>query len=200
MAATTITRATITDDSGNGTSGTILNAAWVGTAIYDKIDALLTGVTLQQEASNPADTVTLRTKNSSSTGFASHMLGTNEGDNSGALQAFGSSYSTSTSAAASSVRLVSFVSGGLGLVTAGGPHKWWIGTANPMTLAGTGHLVLAEQTTNPGTSELSADAAVSVYTKADKFVIAYNNGGTMTYITLDLDGSDTTWSHSTSAP
>lgn len=200
MAATTITRATITDDSGNGTSGTILNAAWVGTALYDKIDALFAGVTLQQEASDAAGSVTLRSKNSNSTGFASHILGTNEGDNSGALQAFGSSYSTSTSAAASSVRLVSFVSGGLGLVTSGGPHRWWIGTANPMTLASTGHLVLAEQTTNPTTSELAADAAVSVYTKADKLVFAYNNGGTMTYITLDLDGSDTTWSHNTSAP
>ncbi len=40
MAATTITRATITDDSGSGTDGTIINSSWVGTAIYDKVDAL----------------------------------------------------------------------------------------------------------------------------------------------------------------
>lgn len=40
MAQTTITRATLTDDSGAGTDGTIVNAAWVGSALYDKIDAL----------------------------------------------------------------------------------------------------------------------------------------------------------------
>jgi len=63
-----------------------------------------------------------------------------------------------------------------------------------------GHFVLPELTTNPGTSDLTADAAVAIYTKADKLVFAYNNSGTMTYISLDLDGSDTTWTHSTSAP
>lgn len=63
-----------------------------------------------------------------------------------------------------------------------------------------GHLVLEELTTNPGTGDLTADAAVAVYTKADKLVFAYNNGGTVTYVTLDLDGSDTTWTHGTSAP
>ena len=35
---------------------------------------------------------------------------------------------------------------------------------------------------------------------ADKLVFAYNTGGVMTYITLDLDGSDTTLTHGTSAP
>lgn len=40
MAATTITRVTPTDDDGTGTTGTIWNAAYLGTAIYDKIDAL----------------------------------------------------------------------------------------------------------------------------------------------------------------
>lgn len=63
-----------------------------------------------------------------------------------------------------------------------------------------GHLVLEEQTTNPGTSDCAADAAVAVYTKADKLVFAYNNGSVMTYVTLDLDGSDTTWTHGTTAP
>lgn len=201
MAATTITRATITDDSGNGTSGTILNSAWVGTAIYDKIDALFTSSTLTQEATAAAASVTHTVKNASSTGVASLALGTNASDIAALLQAFGASYSTSGSAVASSARIVSNLSAGLGYVTStSSPHRWWIGTANPLTLAGTGHLVFTEQSANPTTSELSADAAMAIYTKADKLVIAYNNGGTMTYITLDLDGSDTTWSHSTSAP
>lgn len=64
----------------------------------------------------------------------------------------------------------------------------------------TGQLRLAELDTNPGTADLAADAALAVYTKADKLVFAYNNGGTVTYITLDLDGSDVTWAHGTSAP
>jgi len=31
-------------------------------------------------------------------------------------------------------------------------------------------------------------------------VIAYNNSGTVTFITIPLDGSTTTWTHSTGAP
>lgn len=57
MAATTITRATVTDDSGAGTDGTIINSAWVGTAIYDKVDALFSatgGITLNQGAGDGA--------------------------------------------------------------------------------------------------------------------------------------------------
>jgi hypothetical protein len=41
MAATTITRYSFTDDTGDGESGDVLNAALIGTSIYDKIDALL---------------------------------------------------------------------------------------------------------------------------------------------------------------
>ena len=49
MAATTITRATITDDDGSGTTGTIYNSAFYGTAIYDKVDALFTApITINQ--------------------------------------------------------------------------------------------------------------------------------------------------------
>lgn len=40
MAQTTISRATMTNDSGAGTDGTIVDAAWIAAALYDKIDAL----------------------------------------------------------------------------------------------------------------------------------------------------------------
>jgi hypothetical protein len=86
-------------------------------------------------------------------------------------------------------------------ITAG--FKWYGGTGSPamqMRLTPANALILTETTANPGTSDLTADGAVAMYNKADKLVFAYNNGGTMTYITLDLDGSDTSWSHSTSAP
>lgn len=53
---------------------------------------------------------------------------------------------------------------------------------------------------NPGTSELTSLGAASIYVKGSKFVIAYNNAGTITYITIPLDGSTATWTHSTTAP
>lgn len=43
MAASTITRATWTDDDGTGTTGTIINNALKNTDIYDKIDAMFAG-------------------------------------------------------------------------------------------------------------------------------------------------------------
>lgn len=82
--------------------------------------------------------------------------------------------------------------------------RWYGGTGTSpvelMALRSAGWLIQKEVTTNPGTSDLTADAAVAIYNKADKLVFAYNNGGTITYITLDLDGSDITWAHGTTAP
>lgn len=82
--------------------------------------------------------------------------------------------------------------------------KWYGGTGSSpselLALRPAGWLVHKEVTSNPGTSDLTADAGVAIYNKADKLVFAYNNGGTMTYITLDLDGSDITWAHGTGAP
>jgi hypothetical protein len=61
-----------------------------------------------------------------------------------------------------------------------------------------------EVAANPSAADLTSGAnakdRLQVYMKADKLVFAYNNAGTVTYITLDLDGSDTTWTHGTSAP
>lgn len=43
MAASTITRATWTDDDGTGTTGTIINNARLGSDVYDKVDQLFSG-------------------------------------------------------------------------------------------------------------------------------------------------------------
>lgn len=59
---------------------------------------------------------------------------------------------------------------------------------------------LPEVASNPTTSVLSSLTQAAIYMKADKLVIAYNNGGTMTYISIPMDGATTTWTHSTSAP
>jgi hypothetical protein len=46
----------------------------------------------------------------------------------------------------------------------------------------------------------AAGDAMHVYMKADKFVIQYNDGGTVRYKFLDLTGVGVTWQHSTTAP
>jgi len=60
--------------------------------------------------------------------------------------------------------------------------------------------VQAEASTDPTSSQLTAGNHFATYRKNDKLVIAYNNGGTITYLTIPLDGSTTTWTQSTTAP
>ncbi len=68
-----------------------------------------------------------------------------------------------------------------------------------------GRYVGTELSSNPAaadvTSGSNAKDKFALYMKADKLVIAYNDGsGTVTYLTIPLDGSTTTWTQSTSAP
>lgn len=63
-----------------------------------------------------------------------------------------------------------------------------------------GWQIATEATANPAVANLLTLGQYATYMKADKFCIAYNNAGTMTYITIPMDGSTTTWTHSTSAP
>lgn len=62
----------------------------------------------------------------------------------------------------------------------------------------------AETSSDPSAADLTSGSNAKdrfqVYMKSDKIVIAYNNAGTVTYISLPLDGSTTTWTHSTTAP
>lgn len=87
----------------------------------------------------------------------------------------------------------SYMAGKLGIGTTAPKSKLHIEGAS-------GWIIADEQDTNPTTTELDANDAIAIYTKANKLVIAYNNAGAMTYVTLDLDGSDITWAHGTSAP
>lgn len=63
-----------------------------------------------------------------------------------------------------------------------------------------GWIIQDEQDIDPSTTELDANDSIAIYNKNNKFVIAYNNAGTITYITIPLDGASTAWSHSTVAP
>jgi hypothetical protein len=60
--------------------------------------------------------------------------------------------------------------------------------------------VQKEASADPTSTQLSAGDQFAIYRKNDKLVIAYNNGGTITYLTIPLDGSTSTWTQSTSAP
>jgi len=57
---------------------------------------------------------------------------------------------------------------------------------------------LAEMGSAPANPTVSAQ--VKVYMKADKFIISYDNAGTMKYRYLDLTSTDATWTYTTSAP
>jgi hypothetical protein len=60
--------------------------------------------------------------------------------------------------------------------------------------------VQAEATTDPTSTQLSDANHFAMYRKNDKLVFAVNIGGTINYLSIQLDGSDTSWSWSTSAP
>lgn len=65
-------------------------------------------------------------------------------------------------------------------------------------------LRFVEDSSDPSASMLTSGAnakdRLGIYMKNDKFVIAYNNAGTVTYIKIPLDGVTTTITHDTVAP
>lgn len=61
-------------------------------------------------------------------------------------------------------------------------------------------LIAKQASANPTTSNLTAGDHFSIYRKANKLIFAYNNSGTMNYLSIPLDGSTTSWTNSTTAP
>lgn len=61
-----------------------------------------------------------------------------------------------------------------------------------------GDVTLEEQSATP--SDPADGAEVRVYMKADKFILQYNQAGTVRYKYLDLTGTGVTWVHTTTAP
>ena len=59
-------------------------------------------------------------------------------------------------------------------------------------------LTFAEISSTPSTP--TSGTQMRVYMKADKFVVQYNDGGTVRYKYLPLTGTSVTWTHSTTAP
>jgi hypothetical protein len=65
-------------------------------------------------------------------------------------------------------------------------------------------LTIAEQSSDIAAADVTSGAnakdRVAYYMKNDKLVFAYNAAGTVTYLSIPLDGSSTTWTHSSVAP
>lgn len=222
MAASTIVRTgvTLTNDSGTAAApaqdGTLLNAAWCSTFL-DRIDALFSGALtigglLTAEgfgthtfsaAGSGAQRLVVRNSSAGTGNYATLAVGTDAATTVTELIATASTYTTNGAYVGDGSIIKAHRSGGLSVIasdSSGAIRFYTGGLYKRAALVSGGHLVLEELTTNPSTDDCTADAAVAIYTKADKLVFAYNNGGTMTYITLDLDGSDTTWTHGTTAP
>lgn len=70
--------------------------------------------------------------------------------------------------------------------------------ANSAATARRGAITFEEDSANPGSP--TSGSQMRVYMKADKFVIQYNDGGTVRYKYLDLTGTGVTWTHTTAAP
>ena len=60
------------------------------------------------------------------------------------------------------------------------------------------YLKLPEQASTPANPASGTEC--HVYMKADKFILQYNEGGTIRYKYLDLTGTGVTWVHTTTAP
>ena len=79
-----------------------------------------------------------------------------------------------------------------------------IGTATPQSKihieGASGWIIQDEQDANATSTQLDANDSIAIYNKANKLVIAFNNAGVITYLTIPLDGSTTTWTQSTTAP
>lgn len=82
----------------------------------------------------------------------------------------------------------------LSLMGFGGTYMVVVNSAG-VTLDGAVTLNASSTPANPSASSESRH-----YTKGGKFVIQYNDAGTVRYKYLDLTGTGTTWTHTTSAP
>lgn len=92
------------------------------------------------------------------------------------------------------------IGGIIGIYAATGAEPVEIANFQAATTTGGGWLTMQEADADPGTGVLASLDGVSIYNKNNKFVIAYNNAATITYISIPLDGSTTAWTHSTTAP
>ncbi len=190
MAATTISRATWTDDDGTGTTGTIISNARLQADVYDKIDALFTANMVWEINSASAQLTVTKTNSTTYTNATDPIL------------------ELSAAVGASDSCVIKHKSSGT--------HNTWgikKGTSNhvltvnvtgvpidALTIPISGHLIIPELSADPSTSNLPSGAACAIYMKNDKIVFARNNAGSLQFLRCNLDASTITWVNSTVAP
>lgn len=86
-----------------------------------------------------------------------------------------------------------------------GKFQWQLMTAGAaattkLELYNAPWMVLDEADADPTTTQLDSLDSGAFYFKNNKLVFAYNNAGTITYISIPLDGATTAWTHGTTAP
>ncbi len=106
-----------------------------------------------------------------------------------------------TNAAINDVGNLEFRNAGTTNMTIRGNGTVGIGTTSPNTtlhLGGSGTFAMTESPQVPVTPAAGSEA--HFYIKADKFIIQFNDSGTVRYKYIALSGTDVTWTHSTVAP
>lgn len=94
------------------------------------------------------------------------------------------------------MRIDSFGFVGINRAGVGPTSQLHIGQTNGIADSGT--ICFDEKDTTPAAP--TAGSRCKFYMKADKFIIQFNDGGTVQYKYLDLTGTTTTWTYTTTAP
>ena len=88
--------------------------------------------------------------------------------------------------------------GGTPQITLNQSGSLGIGITSPATILDISGAATLQNTTTPANPNSSSEGRI--YIKGGKFVIQYNDAGTVRYKYLDLTSTGVTWTHSTSAP
>jgi hypothetical protein len=219
MAATTISRATWTNDTGTPSTpnadGTILNNARLQADVYDKIDAVLGatltlgglvhsegfGTHLWSAGGTGGNIFSLRNPTAGTGNFAQQALGNDSGANVARLRLTASNFTAATVYPQDGLSLVCDQAGGLSLaaIHASGLIKFYAGgTTERFRMTADGALWIITKATTPTAPSSNTDWMF--YCRGKYIVLAYNNGGTPKYFYLAGDQSGGTWTESTTAP
>jgi hypothetical protein len=219
MAATTITRATWTDDSGSALDGTIINNDRLQDDIYAPIDELFAGGTGYETftvgglfategfgtvafTAGGAGSQIVRVRNTSAGAGnkAVLQLGNDSAAGRGTVEIHPTTFTTSGKNVADGVLVDCAGAGGVTIAAshASGTVRMYAGGTLATTITADGMVTVAEVASTPANP--TADVEWGVYAKGDKFILVFNRAGTPHYYYLDGTADSGTWTHTTSAP
>ncbi len=147
-----------------------------------------------------ANSLTVRAL-SAGTGNSSLIQTLNDGSVGGLLQAFASTYTPSGDALANGARLLGNGAGGLSITTTSASAEirfYTSGFNQRAVFTSDGAFKQIEISATPASP--ASGTEINHYVKGDKYVLQFNNGGTVRYYYLDLTAASGSWTHTTSAP